>query len=470
MRLSFLASAALAGVVAVSAAAVSTNRRLLLLERRDNATTADDDFTLPPSNSTWYDPPSGSSEKEDGAVLKSRKVSTAFDGYSTAYQLLYRTTDAHGGADATNTLVFVPPEPVSPPRIVLYLAPADTAAADCSLQYAALTGTQSNAGLGTVATNILASLSKGYYVSFPDHEGSQAAYISGVTEARAALDGLKALLNFDTALPSKEGYKAVIDGYSGGGHAAGWATQYLTTYGKDLNVVGASMGGVPVTLAHTLDLISGSNSTSLVFSALAGLANTDSVLDTWLSENLHENGTTAIAEARKNANCLGASTSVAASYAGANLYSFFKGGEAALHEGYMAGVLAAAKLGEPMPDGNDGVFAPIPVFLYHSKVDDVVSYTPIRPFWLDQCKKGAKIHLATTTGYDHITTYLQYLGDSFRFLDRAFEGTTGLDSCVATDGVEAEVLSEEYVQSIGEVAANNLQAILGLANSTTGRV
>jgi hypothetical protein len=58
--------------------------------------------------------------------------------------------------------------------------------------------------------------------------------MSGVTEARAGLDGLRALLNFEPSL--KRDYKAVIRGYSGGGHAGAWATQYLTSYGHGLNV------------------------------------------------------------------------------------------------------------------------------------------------------------------------------------------------------------------------------------------
>lgn len=135
----------------------------------------------------------------------------------------------------------------------------------------------------TVALDLATSLSKGWYVAAPDHEGSNASFISGVTEALAGLDGLRALLNHNETLPggADSNYSAVIHGYSGGGHASAWATTFLEAYGSDLNVrsslfpasdlfsarrspvafpvqvIAAAYGGVPVDLTSTLELLNG---------------------------------------------------------------------------------------------------------------------------------------------------------------------------------------------------------------------
>ncbi|MBZ6370612.1 MAG: lipase family protein [Microbacterium hominis] len=70
--------------------------------------------------------------------------------------------------------------------------------------------------LPSVAADIVAGLSKGWYVSVPDHEGPKAAFISGVTAAYCGIDALRATLNFTEIIPDSQGYKAVYHGYEAG--------------------------------------------------------------------------------------------------------------------------------------------------------------------------------------------------------------------------------------------------------------
>lgn len=135
------------------------------------------------------------------------------------------------------------PSPASPRAEAddepVHAAPIDTASPDCQVAYSLENGGGSNATSflqSTVALDIVSSLSKGWYVSVPDHEGSNASFISGVTEGLAGIDGLRALLNHNETIPSTDNYSAVIHGYSGGGHASAWTTQFLSTYGEGLNV------------------------------------------------------------------------------------------------------------------------------------------------------------------------------------------------------------------------------------------
>ncbi|GAA6018631.1 hypothetical protein JCM10207_008987 [Rhodosporidiobolus poonsookiae] len=470
----FLVAAAAALCAATTAAAavlpIQADSSFLIARPSRLAVNATNSTYLPPSSDSFYEPPAGYQRKENGAVLRTRNISTAVDSLGTAYQVLYKTKNAQGQASSSVTTIFAPLQAVSPPQILLYMTPADTAAVDCQTSYALLTGTQSNVSSSSVLIEIVAALSKGWYVTVPDHEISRiSAFISGRTEAQAGLDGLRALLNYRAALPSAEGYKAVIRGYSGGGHAAAWATTYLTSYGKGLNVVGVAAGGVPVDLYYTLDLLSGTNNTYLGFSALAGLANAEPELRRWLASNLYQNGTDALAYARSNQYCLDATANATYPWAGADLYTFVMGGETALRNGTLLKYFDENKLGtNNSENGNSGNLPiDIPIFMYHSKTDETVSYAPVRPYWLSQCAKGANVHLSTLSGSTHVNTYLAYLGDSFDFIERAFNGTVALDGCSSSDGLVNEVFSPGYVNAIGEAAAAQLFS-LATATSSAG--
>ena len=94
-------------------------------------------------------------------------------------------------------------------------APIDSACPDCEPAFALQSGSASNGSsfiVPTIAIDIVAGLSKGWYVTVPDHDGLKAAFFAGVVEAFAGLDGLRALLNFPTVLPCIDNYKAVIHG------------------------------------------------------------------------------------------------------------------------------------------------------------------------------------------------------------------------------------------------------------------
>src|SRR5918992_6205212 len=69
-----------------------------------------------PTDDPFYDPPPGFQHAAPGTVLRSRDVEVAFLGLIpqkfTATQLLYRTTDMNGVAEATVTTVIAPAERV----------------------------------------------------------------------------------------------------------------------------------------------------------------------------------------------------------------------------------------------------------------------------------------------------------------------------------------------------------------------
>jgi hypothetical protein len=111
------------GVSTVVALPTSTDSPSgISLSRRQAETNSTATTVLPPpSVDPFYDAPAGYQRTKNGGVLKARNVTTALDQLSKAYQVLYKTTDASGNPDATVALVFAPLQPVSPPKIMLYL-------------------------------------------------------------------------------------------------------------------------------------------------------------------------------------------------------------------------------------------------------------------------------------------------------------------------------------------------------------
>lgn len=73
-----------------------------------------------------------------------------------------------------------------------------------------------------------------------------------------------------------------------------------------------------------------------------------------------------------------------------------------------------------------------------------------------QCKQGSKIHLSTISGSTHINTFLAYLADSYIFMEKALNGTTGLDTCFATNNPDNAILSPGYIAAIGSLATGQL--------------
>ncbi|GAA5903210.1 hypothetical protein JCM8208_002238 [Rhodotorula glutinis] len=433
-----------------------------------------DGAPLRPSNDSFYQPTGDWASQANGAVLDSRPVWTQFDmGARSVYQVLYKTTSPLGEADATVTTVFRPAEPASPPRVMLLMAPIDTASPDCQVAYSLENGGGSNATSflqSTVALDIISSLSKGWYVSVPDHEGSNASFISGVTEGLAGIDGLRALLNHNETIPSTDNYSAVIHGYSGGGHASAWTTQFLSTYGEGLNVIAAAYGGVPVDLTSTLDLLNGSNESYLAISSLVGLANAYPELNSYYETILTENGTRAFEVSRTTCN-----TQLADVLSNVNVSSLFTTGldfqNNSIAQRYVQGGLLGAPLNDTAltPINITGVVS-IPVFQYHSVTDMVVAYEPVPAYVQSQCDRGAKIKFMSSIGTDHSTTSIVYAGDAYQFLDQAFNGTF-IEACnTSTVGVDLYPGSPAYIESIGTQAWTLLQALQASsepANSTS---
>ncbi|GAA5987243.1 hypothetical protein JCM10908_001875 [Rhodotorula pacifica] len=412
-----------------------------------------------PDSDPFYVPPPGYATQSNGAVLNSRQVSTAFDAFAkSTYQVLYKTTAATGEADATVAVLFAPLQAANPPRIMILTPPTDSPNPNCATSAGLVGGPAAGYNNLVNAPDIIIGLTKGWYVVVPDDQGSKAAFISGLTEALAALDSLRALLNFKTTLPDSTGYKAVLHGYSGGGHASAWATQFVKTYGSPLNIIAAAYGGVPVALDTELDFLSSGAFASLGTAALAGLGNAFPDLEAWLQNNTTPAGKAALNSVRTDNSC-----NSFVSMPGVDVYSYFTNGRAALSEPIPQKYIQAGLLGSAQSSqfaSASGVL-PIPVFQYHSSSDEIVTYEPIPAYYADQCARGATLQLSTTIISEHLTADLLFLGDAYIYLENAFNGLFANGGCSRSATIVAPIFSPAYIAAVGMQAWSKILSLNG---------
>lgn len=121
----------------------------------------------------------------------------------------------------------------------------------------------------TVITPFLQeSLSRGYSVSVPDHNGPLASFIAGYTEGHSVLDGIRATESHLQVGPETE---VALIGQSGGAHATAWGAQLQPTYAPELNVISAAMAGPPLDILATGRENNGKNTSFFYMAAVVAL-------------------------------------------------------------------------------------------------------------------------------------------------------------------------------------------------------
>jgi alpha-beta hydrolase superfamily lysophospholipase len=249
-----------------------------------------------PADDPFYDPPAGFQHANPGTVLRGRDVELAFLGLIpqriTATQLLYRTTDMHGNAEAGATTVIVPAEcgPKAVTPVVSYQCAIDAVTSRCFPSYALR---RRAVAPGAVAQFefllIAAALAEGWAVSVPDHEGRKGMWGAPYEPGYHVLDGVRAALNTER-LGLSPSAPVGLWGYSGGGLASAWAAEMSGSYAPELNVVGAVLGSPVGDLGHTFRRLNGTYMSGLPALVVAALADIYPDLDRIIQEHATPEG------------------------------------------------------------------------------------------------------------------------------------------------------------------------------------
>lgn len=170
-----------------------------------------------PDNDPFYQPPAGFASSAPGTVFNHRSVASSLIGV-TAWQVLYRTTNANGTAAATVATI-LKGLLSSGDKLVIYDDYEDATNTTCAPSYLFSTG-NTILPFGPIDEYALAGLANGWTLVIADYEGIGSAFGSGRLEGHAVLDALRATISFAPAGISKTarlgGY-----GYSGGAIATG---------------------------------------------------------------------------------------------------------------------------------------------------------------------------------------------------------------------------------------------------------
>lgn len=253
-----------------------------IIDKIDNPT-RDEDSRLAepvaPLQDPWYTAPHRFEDRKPGTVLRIREapgnLTSLFNNCSTAYNILYRTTNDRYKPDWAVTTVLVPD--VNAPALLSYQIPYDSAYLDASPSYALYSNADN---YSEYRVDISIGLSDGWFVNIPDYEGPLASFTAGVQAGHATIDSIRAVLSVHKKLGLAEGARYAMWGYSGGALASEWAAELQVQYAPELNFSGAALGGLAPNTTSTLFTINRSSSVGLAAVSLSGFRGLSEPTDT----------------------------------------------------------------------------------------------------------------------------------------------------------------------------------------------
>jgi hypothetical protein len=376
-----------------------------------------------PGDDAFYTPPAPLPAGSPGDVIRSRSSVFTLDpiGHApvagvTAKQVLYRSTNALGGAIAVSGTVLVPTAAWTGPGarpLVSYAVGTRGIGDDCAPSY---TLTQ---GADYEGLFIKGLLDRGWAVAISDYEGlgtpGTHTYVVGQSEGRAVLDMARAAQRLPgTGLTAST--PVGLFGYSQGGGAAAWAGQLAPTYAPTMNVKGIAAGGVPADLTAVAAALEGSPFVALMFLASVGLdaAYPELNLETYL--NAEGQSLQAQAQDFCIASFDGITTVFGTAFHSRNDYVTTD----PLNNAAWKARLAQNKLGGSKPTA--------PAFLFHGIIDEMVAFGQGAQFRRDWCDKGANVTWSVQPG-EHVLTMATGYAPASQFLADRFAGIPVISNC-----------------------------------------
>ncbi|RAH46663.1 putative lipase 8 precursor [Aspergillus brunneoviolaceus CBS 621.78] len=248
---------------------------------------------LAPKSDPFYTPDDDSWRAQPpGSILKSRQVTIGSallipKGLAAGYQLLYRTTNAHGLPNYAVTTILIP-FGAKLDRFISLQTGYDSANNDCGPSYGLQFGASTNASeaLIELAVGMLPYLEMGIPLVVPDYLQVDAAFAVGPTTAYGVLDSMRAVLRSTHITGLADNATITMQGYSQGGLAAEWAGEYRSTYAPEVHIAGAAIGGMPVNISEVFIGVEKTLSSGLAAGTLVGIGNAYPEFRAYVDEHL----------------------------------------------------------------------------------------------------------------------------------------------------------------------------------------
>ncbi|KAI8066376.1 secretory lipase-domain-containing protein [Gongronella butleri] len=382
-----------------------------------------------PKNDMFYQPPADFENTAPGTILKTRVLppgDIAVLGvlpqyYESVHQFLFRTKDALDQPVATVATLIIP---FNARRDTLLSYQVESAPS-YALRF-------TNNGENLIGNSELLFmdiiLSKGIPVVTTDYEGPGSFFSVGAMAGHSVLDGIRAVLSSGSATRLDPHAKVLLWGYSFGAQATGWAVQLHSSYASEINIVGAALGSTPVHLEHVMHARAVQKGPDAGFAAASLYGLTQQYPDARKDVESHiraDNRAEFGAIANK---CL---PHLMIEYAFKDVNGWL-GDLDSIHEGALKRAINANVMGSLATPS-------IPMFMYHSNIDQVMPYEDALNLAQTWCKQGAQIEFMT----DHVSELLLLAatgaGDATAFLLARLEGKPLATGCKFRDTVASIV-------------------------------
>ncbi|WP_051175581.1 lipase family protein [Nocardia exalbida] len=370
-----------------------------------------------PDHDPFYAAPADLENYPNGAVLESRPI--ALFGLPlpvSAWQVKYRSTDASDDPVADVATVMVPMLPWFGPGarpLLSYQVPEDSLGTRCAPSFALRGGWDSGAVNTLIDTPFMAeALRRGWAVVAGDYEGPRSRFLDGVNSGRGVLDGIRAARDLPQA---GLGPATPIGawGYSGGAFATLWAAQMQPWYAPDVRFAGITSGGVPADWPAIAREADGTVQAGLALLILFAIARNDP--GNGVLALLNDRGRAALVE---NATMCG--SDLVPKYVGARVDDFAVVPDLLSHPAFRAAT-DAQELGGSAPE--------TPMYLYHSRTDDVIPVAGFTDLVGRYCAQGAAITSVHSMLPTHNPAAIGEAPGAMNFLGDRFAGLPVAAGC-----------------------------------------
>ena len=363
-------------------------------------------MSLVPSKDPWYTAPAGFELTSPGTILRLRVASKALQAQgncSTAYNILFRTTDGRHQPSWAVTTLYVPNN-ADPSTLLSYQFPYNSPNVDFSPSYIFQ---QAN------MTDLANALGKGWFVNVPDHEGHDAADGTNTVNGFTTLDSVRAVLHAGIGLGDNP--RIAMWGYSGGALASEWASELQNTYAPELEFSGMAIGGLPPNVTQLFIASNEGPYAAMIPLNLVGITKEFPSACSYLTSQLIETGQYN-SSYFLSVEAMDAQTAFTA-FAGQDCWKYFKNGSAVIDDQRIRDILKNNWF-----MGFHGV-PQMPVYLYKAINDEVAPIEGVDSWQRRYCDIGVNIWYERNTLATHLDE--MYAGDvrAFQWLSTILDGT-----------------------------------------------